>query len=422
VNTVIILGLTGVALLLVDLLWEDALRPLRLVALAGLVAALAAPATGLGNLAHDRLVTVLGDTAVLAAAAPILLPPPLHWHRRISAYLALTLWAAAGMVLLAGASDFLLLFLGLELLSLPLYALTGFSLDGPGTEAALKYFLLGGLASGLVLLGGALAYAATGSVSLSAWHGPLLGVSLVAVGLAFKLALVPLHSWSPDAYQGAPTPVAAFMAVGTKAAAFAALARLLAAAPGALELIGLLAVLSMFAGYLLAIPQTRLSRLLAYSGVAHAGTFALALLASKPTAALLYLPAYGAATVGVFVVAGVMGDDLASLTGLARQRPWLGVAVGACLLSLASVPPTGVFVAKLLLLSALFAAGYGLLAVLIALATVVGLYPYFKVAALLVADGGGRPPRLDPASVALLAASAIFAIGLGLVPAWLLPH
>jgi NADH-quinone oxidoreductase subunit N len=435
-TALIALGVGGVAVLLADILWEGAEGFLRAVALAAVAAALFLPAAP-GLPAH-RLGRVLGDVAVASSAVAVLLPSPRAWRRRLAAYLAVLLWSAAGMVLLAHARDLLTLFLGVELLSLGLYALTAFGLDGRGGEAALKYLLLGGLASGFVLFGGALAYAQTGSLALAAWHGAVAGQALVAIGLGFKLALVPLHVWTPDVYEGAPTPVTAFMAVGTKAAAFAALARV--AAPHVLPVVAALGVASMFGGYLLATPQGGLKRLLAYSSVAHAGTFVLALEAGAAAlpAALLYVPAYGAATAGAFAVAGSVGDRLADYAGLARRRPWLAAAFGVCLLALASVPPTGVFFAKLLLLVGLVHAGHPGLAVLIVAATVLSLYPYFKIAALLVAPGGdaaaaaasaerrpeGSPQstggaqssRMDWPTALVIACAAAIALGLGIFP------
>jgi NADH-quinone oxidoreductase subunit N len=452
-TALLVLGVGGVVLLAADLVVEGN-RPL----LQGLAALLAAAACGLlwfgtggvpalagDALLGDRMARLLGALACAAAALTALLPLPVgdgaDARRRSAGYLALLVWSAAGMVLLAAAGDLLTLFLGLELLSLALYALTGFRerAQGPGGEAALKYFLLGGLGSGLVLYGGALIFAADGRLDFLARAVPqppalaLVGLGLVMAGLAFKLALMPFHLWTPDVYEGAPVAVTAFMAVGTKAAAFGALAHLLwQGFPQAPQvwgpLLGAAAVLSLLLGYVLAAPQAGGKRLLAYSSIAHAGTAALALLLVPAGATVLplYLYAYGAATFGAFAcLAGLeaagVGDGLAQLAGLLRRRPWLGGALVLFLLSLASVPLTGGFAGKLLLLLALVGGGRGLLAALVVASTVVALYPYFKLAYLTAVAaagpaGAGAAPRLPAGVAATLCVCAAATLLLGLDP------
>jgi NADH-quinone oxidoreductase subunit N len=438
----VVLGGGAVLVLLLDLLWEgraSLLRAASTVLLAlGAVAAWGVPAAGPafgGAVQGDALARVADLLAVGGAASAVWLPPPGEWGRRWGAYLALVLWSAAGMALAAAAGNLIALFLGIEVLSLALYALAAFPLeDGRAAEAGFKYFVLGGLGSGLLLFGAALLYAGTGSLGLTSAGGSggllgTVGLGLVVAGLGFKLALAPLQMWVPDVYQGAPTPVTAFMAVGTKAAAFAALARVVTSAFGVggswVALVVGLGVLSMFAGYLLALGQPGMKRLLAYSGVANAGTLVLALLAPdawRPVA-FVYLAAYAAAAIGAFAVVSAVdgaeaGDDMAALRGLGRSHPWLAAAFLTCLLSLASVPPTGGFLGKLLLLESLARAGYGALAVLVVAATVVALYPYLKLAvAVLAAPAEGEAvPALRasraPAVLAGLAMLATFAIGI----------
>jgi NADH-quinone oxidoreductase subunit N len=454
---VIVLGAGAVVLLLLDLLWEGAqglLRAAALILLAlGAVAAWGAGTAGPafhGAIEGDALLRFSSLIAIAGAAAAVLLPQPSAWGRRWSAYLALLLWSAAGMALLSGAGNLIILFLGVEVLSLGLYALTALDVgSGRAAEAGLKYFVLGGLGSGLLLFGAALSYAATGSLSLGtlacgtgfgtacpafvgvpghagAIHA--VGALLVVAGLGFKLALVPFQLWTADVYEGAPTPVTAFMAIGTKAAAFAALARFLTSAFGvgagwgAVVLV--LGVASMFAGYLLALAQPGLKRLLAFSGIANAGTLVLALLAPQALrpVAFVYLAAYASATLGAFAVvsgleAGPGGDRLAALRGLGRRSPFYAVLLVVCLLSLASVPPTGGFLGKLLLLQALAHAGYPVVAVLVVLSTLVALYPYFKLAVAVVSapeDGlpdAPRPP-LGVTVVAACAAAATLVVGI----------
>ena len=435
---VLILGAGAVLVLLVALLAGEVGALLRtvalLVVLAGAIDALLAHGTGFsGAVVAGPLSRVADLVALAGVVAAVALPAPGRWGQRWSAYLALTLWAAAGMALAAASANLIVLFLGIEVLSLGLYCLTAFAVeDGRGAEAAFKYFILGGLGSGLLLMGSAFTYAGRGSLQLSAtpaWTGllPEIGLVLIIGGLAFKLALAPFQLWTPDVYEGAPTGVTAFMAVGTKAAAFIALARVvLAAFPTGSGVLAVLGAVSMFVGYLLAMRQSGLKRLLAFSGIANAGTLVLALLA--PVAfhaiAFTYLAAYAAATLGAFAVVAVIEArggtaDLDSLRGLAGRAPWLAAALVISLLSLASVPLTGGFLAKLLLLEGLAHAGHPFLAVLVVLATVVGLYPYFRVvlAVLAPADETGVAltvaPRLPaPRVVAALAVVATFAIGI----------
>lgn len=439
VSPVLILGAGAVLVLLLALLVGEVGALLRTVSLlvvaAAAVAALVVQGSAFSGAALADPLSRVGDLVAMAGAvAAITLPAPGRWGDRWSAYLALTLWAAAGMALASAAANLIVLFLGIEVLSLALYVLTAFAVeDGRGAEAAFKYFILGGLGSGLFLMGAAFTFAARGSLALTAqpaWGGLLagLGLALIIAGLGFKLALAPFQMWTPDVYEGAPTGVTAFMAVGTKAAAFIVLARvLLAAFPAASGIIAVLGAVSMFVGYLLALRQPGIKRLLAFSGIANAGTLVLAVLLGPnfmPVAAA-YLAAYAAATLGAFAVVAIVEQrsgrgDLEALRGLGARAPWLAAALVICLLSLASVPPTGGFLAKLLLLEGLTHAGHPFLAVLVVLATLVALYPYFRIVAAVlgpasgeeepVVGGAARLPA--PAVVATLAVLATFAIGI----------
>jgi NADH-quinone oxidoreductase subunit N len=430
-SPLLVLGLGGVLVLLLDLFWEGRailLRTAALLVLAAAAAALWAVPGGTafgGALVLDRWGELTSTLAVAAAAAAVVLPSG-RWGRRWSAFEALLLWAAAGMVLLAEAGNLLTVFLGLEALSLALYALTAFDVEDAGAaEAAFKYFLLGGLASGLLLFGAALLFADTGHLDFVAPQTTLglAGLVLVVAALAFKLALVPFHLWTPDVYEGAPTGVTAFMAVGTKAAALAVLGRIVMAAGPAVPVVAALGVVTLFVGYLMAIPQLGMKRLLAYSSVAHAGTLVLALVVPVigETVALLYLGAYGAATAGAFaavaaVESGARGDGLSAFTGLGRRQPVLAFALGVCLLALASVPPTGVFAGKLLLLGTLFGAGHGWLAIAVIVATALSLYPYFKVAYALVAPAEGPAVRVPTGAAVVLGVAVVASVGFGIFP------
>jgi NADH-quinone oxidoreductase subunit N len=453
---IVVLGAGALLVLLLDLFWEGAEGLQRLLAFLVLAAAAAtsfgAASSGLvfsGTLRGDPLSVAIDLLAVAGAAVAVALRATGGWGRRWSAYLALVLWAAAGMALLGSAGDLIVLFLGVEVLSLALYALTAFASVGDpalgvpgdrgrGAEAGFKYFILGGLGSGMLLYGAALTYAASGSLALAGLggHGVLsvMGLLLIIGGLGFKLGLAPFHLWTPDVYEGAPTPITAFMSVGTKAAAFAALARIVTAAAGPsgvwVDALAVLGVGSMFVGYVLATAQPGLKRLLAYSGVANAGTVVLALLAPaawRPVA-VVYLAAYAAATLAVFAVLAALeasgaGDRLAALRGLAGRQPWVAAVLCLAVLSLAAVPPTGGFLGKLLLLRALAAAGHPAVAALVAAGAVLALYPYLKlaVAALQPAEAGqGGPVRAAPGWVAVAAAAAVASLVIGFLPGPLL--
>ena len=320
-------------------------------------------------------------------------------------YYILLVFATLGMMLMAAGEDLMVIFLGLELMSIAVYVLSGFDRRSPrSAEAALKYFLLGAFASGFLLYGIALIYGATGTTNLSligiqlgigGGSGGIMltaGLGLLLVGFAFKVAAVPFHMWAPDVYDGAPTPVTAFMATGVKAAAFAALFRVLTEAfahTGAWpEIVWWLAVVTMVGGNLLALAQRSLKRMLAYSSVAHAGYLLVAVASGKAagTAAfIVYLVAYTLMSVGAFAVLAAKGrrgesdvliDDLA---GLATRRPWLAFALAVCMLSLLGFPGTAGFIGKWYILLAATSAGQNVLAAILVLASVVSAGYYLPV-------------------------------------------
>ena len=301
----------------------------------------------------------------------------------------LMLFSLAGMMLFPMVSNFITLFVVLELISLPLYIMAATARHRRllSQEAALKYFVLGAFASAFLLLGSAFLYGLSGSVSYTAvagalaaggvlgmdWLG-LAGVALVTVGLLFKTAAVPFHAWSPDVYQGAPTPVTGFMAAGVKATAFLALVRFYYLVGGAFgwemaPFLWTVAVLTMMVGTVVGVVQGDVKRMLAYSAIAHAGYMLIGIIALNGvaiSALLLYALAYGAATVGAFGVitlvrvgrdgaVGAEATDLQAFTGLGRRSPWLAGAMTVFLLSFAGVPLTAGFIAKF----ELFVAGIG---------------------------------------------------------------
>lgn len=319
-------------------------------------------------------------------------------------YYVLLMLATVGMMLLAGAVDMTTLFLGLEVMSISVYVLTGYDRTRRASaEAALKYFLIGSFASGFLLYGIALVYGATGQFNFTLIGAQLastpptlmakLGMGLVLVGFAFKVAAVPFHAWAPDVYEGAPTPITSFMASGVKAAAFLALARLLAEAfPAYVDLwrpvLGGLAIATILIGNLVALAQTSLKRMLAYSAIAHAGYLFLALWAHSDdgtAAVLIYLMSYAVTTVAAFGVlasierAGARTVQLSDLEGLYAVRPFASLALSVCMLSLLGFPGTFGFIGKWFLISATLRQGEVLLPVVAMIGSGISIGYYLPV-------------------------------------------
>ncbi len=325
-------------------------------------------------------------------------------------YYALILIATLGAMMMGSGADLLMIFLGLETLSIPLYILSAFlRAQTASQESGLKYFLLGSFASALFLYGIALMYGATGSTQLDVIFQKLpgaiaatplfiyAGVGLLFVGLAFKAAVVPFHMWAPDVYEGAPTSATAFMAVAAKAGAFAALFRLFGADLSSITgmwllLVGILAGLTMIYGNIVAVVQSNLKRLLAYSSIAHAGYLLLAFTALQNGASqemaiqglLFYLLIYTLMTLGAFgvvIVAEGKGENLSlsDISGFASRHPWLAGAMAIFMVSLAGIPPTAGFFGKFYIFGAVIKAGEIGLAVIGVLASVISVYYYLRV-------------------------------------------
>jgi NADH-quinone oxidoreductase subunit N len=415
-----------VAALLVMLV--DAVIPARLrgalviIGLLGVLAALAGVVTlynatgapgAFGGMVTSDPLALLATLIVLVATGLALLLSPGYIERQGTRqqgeFYALVLLAATGMVLMSAATNLMIVFLGLELLSLPLYVLCAFA---PGQqraqEAGMKYFLLSSFASGFLLYGMALIYGATGATNLDAIHhfvathalsatsfGPFLigGMALLAVGLAFKVSAIPFHAWTPDVYQGAPTPVTALMSVGTKTAAFAALARIFVGALGPVGgewqgIMIVLAIVTMVGGNILAATQTNVKRMLAYSSIAHAGylLIGIALGTALGVAALFYyLGAYAVMNLGAFGVVLVLervaglGTNLDDYRGLATRRPGLAAALAVFLFALAGIPGTAGFVAKYTIFYAAVVGGHPELTIIGVIASMLGFYYYLRV-------------------------------------------
>lgn len=373
-------------------------------------------------------------------------------HLRLGELYVLVMFSTVGMMVFAGATDLMVLFIALELMSLPIYVLTAVNRrDVRGAEGALKYFLLGAFSSAFLLMGIALAYGGAGSTNLAV-IGQVIGVdgigaspllvaatAMLAVGFGFKVAAVPFHMWTPDAYEGAPAPVTGFMAAAVKAAGFAAFLRVfLTAFPGLYgtwDAIAIwLAVLTMIAANLVALVQGNVKRMLAYSSIAHAGYLLVALAAASALGAasfLFYAVSYTLMTMGAFAVVMAVANrgeerlDLDAYSGLGWTRPLLGVAMTVFLLSLAGFPFTAGFMGKIYIVQAAVDRGLVLLAVVLVLASLISYYYYLRVAWYMwfrePEQGRTAEPRaLAPAMVVALVVATVGTIVLGVFPNMLL--
>jgi len=359
-------------------------------------------------------------------------------------FFGLLLFAALGMALVAGAVHWLIFFLGLELLSLCLYVLIAIRKGEAGSnEAGVKYFIMGAVASAFLTFGIALLYAATGTLNIGASLGAklqpaelplfLMALSLILVGLGFKISLVPFHLWTPDVYQGAPAPVTAFLSAGSKVALFAALLRfsLEMGEPAwryALPAIWVLAVLTMVVGNITALRQSQVKRLLAYSSVAQMGYLLMAMVAVKAGGApalMFYLAVYAVMDLGAFGILGTLSGEAADLDaledyqGLGFSQPWRAAVLAVCLISLAGLPPTAGFMGKLVLFKVVLNAGYVILPVIGILTVIISIYFYIKVVVYLYLQPRGEGPAIPRAEVSGALAGAVILIlllWLGLLP------
>ncbi|HYU79150.1 MAG TPA: NADH-quinone oxidoreductase subunit N [Vicinamibacterales bacterium] len=361
-------------------------------------------------------------------------------------YYALVLFSVVGMMLMVQATDLLLLFLALETMSIAVYVLTGIRRDQPAsTEAAFKYFLLGAFASAFFLYGIAFIYGVTGSTNLdrvgsviaaqSMSGNPmiLLAVGLLIVGFGFKIAAVPFHMWSPDAYEGAPAVVTGFMSTGVKAAAVAGFARVFLSALEPMigewaPVLWVVAAATMILGTVLGVAQTSLKRMLAYSSIAHGGYLLVGLVAGNDVgkaAILYYLAAYAVTNIGAFGVIALLGsrdranDDLRDYAGLWHSQPALATLMTIFLLSLGGFPPTAGFVAKWYIFSAAVASGYYWLAIIGVVSSVVSVFFYLRVVVMMYMserDARPLPAPLSRVALAALALSVLAILYLGIVP------
>jgi NADH-quinone oxidoreductase subunit N len=462
---VVVAVLAAAAVLVVDLAWPGrrtlaiatALFGLGLVALAALSLSghTAEKAFG-GAYILDNLTTFLDLLFVAIAALTILFANDYLEPRGlpIAEFAAILIFAVTGAMLISGAADLLLLFVALELMVLPGYMLVGFSRHDPySTEGAIKYFLLGSFSSAILLFGLAYVWGLTGSTRVdvvaaalaaavakgSIAPGLAMGLAFMTTGVAFKMAAVPFHYWTPDAYQGSPTPVTAYLSVGPKIGAFAIVLRLFVEALGPLKadwlpIVIVLAALTMTLGNLVAITQDNVKRMLAYSSIAHTGYILVGLAAyaggqrSGLSAILFYGAAYTFMNMGAFAVVTALQhkpgvtSQISTFAGLGRRDPWLGALMAVFLLSLTGIPPLAGFWAKAYVIVAAVQAGgwLSLLAVLAMLNAAAAAFYYLRVVVYMYmrepAEGteASRPGLLFKAG---LAVTGIATIVFGLFPA-----
>ncbi len=453
--TLIVMG-AGCLVLLLDLLPPRASKVhLATVALLGVVAALLTSLAAWGGRGRGfRDMVILDNYAlffhvVICYGAALIVLLSIDYLRRNGVesgeYYALVLFSTSGMLLLTSASDLIVVFLAIELMSLSLYVLSGlFKRRRQAGEASMKYFLLGAFASAFLLYGIALLYGATGTTSIdriaaaaaAAPHDTLLiaGLGLLLVGFGFKISSAPFHMWAPDVYEGAPTSVTALIATGSKAAVFAVLVRLLLSGVRAVQadwtaVLWVLAALTMTLGNVVAIAQSNLKRMLAYSSIAHVGYMLVGLAAGGAAGAgavLFYLLAYTFTTAGTFGVitvcvrAGEEAVDVRDYAGLGRRHPVLAFALALLLLSLVGIPPLAGFVGKFYLFGAAVRAGFVWLAVLGVLNSAIAAYYYLRVIVTMYM----QEPDEQSASVApsfagglALTIAVIGVVLLGLMPA-----
>ena len=383
---------------------------------------------------------VLALSALLSCALSIAYLSELRINH--GEYYALIMLSASGMMLMVAAVDLIAVFLGLELMSIPIYVLAGFDRRKlRSNESALKYFLIGSFASAILLYGMALLYGVSGGTSFEALRAgfdadnpmALVGLGLVVVGFAFKISMVPFHQWTPDVYEGAPSAVTAYMSVTVKVAAFATLIRLLAMAFGPLEesletIFWVLSALTIVVGNIMAIIQENVKRMLAYSSIAHAGYLMIGLVTGTIegySAMIFYLIAYTFMNLGAFGVVVALanrGNDcerIASFAGLARTRPGLAAVMALFMLSLAGIPGTAGFLGKFKIFMAAVNSGDIWLLIIGVLMSVVSVYYYLRIPVLMYMrepEDESHRTEIATGEGAVLVVCALAVLALGLFP------
>jgi NADH-quinone oxidoreductase subunit N len=401
-----------------------------------------------GLLAVDRFALFFKIIFLIAAGITTLISMKYIEIEKMGAgeYYFLILCSTLGMMVMAGGIDLISIFIGLETMAVSFYILAGFIKPNPrSNEAAVKYFLLGAFSLGILLYGMSIMYGLSGTTSLRAMATAFVGqerdprlvlaVILVVAGIGFKIAAVPFHMWAPDVYEGAPTPVTAFLSVGSKAASFAMLLRIFLEGMPSLSadwriLFEVLAIVTMTVGNLAALTQSNLKRMLAYSSIAHAGYLLIGVVAAGAgytrgvTATLVYLFIYAFMQMGAFGIIilmrrqDVIGDELKDLTGLYLRRPVAAFAMLLFMLSLGGIPPTAGFMGKFWLFSSAIEAGFVWLAVIGVLNSAISLYYYIRVVVFmyLKTDPTGSQPVFSPPLALAVGVAVVATIVLGVYP------
>ena len=415
--TLLILSLLGVTAMVFDFFPFKRFLPWKVIAGLGLVLGLLAYEyynpieIGIfkGMLQFNHLAILFSAGLVVLCLLWVLLAwPGLQSFKHRTEFYALLIFSLCGGLIMVSYTNLVMLFLGIEILSIPLYILAGSNQNSlASNEASFKYFLMGAFASGFLLFGLTLIYGATGSFALEEIGKSIVlnkgalpsffyaGIVLILAGLAFKVSAVPFHFWAPDVYQGAPHTITAFMATIVKMAAFGAFYRLFsscfaAVTEGWSQIVWVLAALSLLVGNISAVYQVSFKRLLAFSGIAHAGYILLAILAltkASGQAILLYTLAYGIASTTAFLIfilvnkesEGTAGENFDRFNGLAKRNPLAAFALTVAMLSLAGIPPTAGFFAKFSVFASALDAGYKGLVLIAILASLVGIYIYLRV-------------------------------------------
>jgi NADH-quinone oxidoreductase subunit N len=449
--------LAGLVVLLAEAFrGRDEKMPIGGLAVIGLIGAGAASillwnrnTESFGAVSADNFGLFVNIVLVVVGILTVIFSAPTVERDRLPAgeYYAMILFAIVGMMLMGQATDLLVIFLALETMSIAVYILTGIRRDQQqSTEAAFKYFLLGAFASSFFLYGIAFLYGVTGTTSIdelssriaaqSMSGNPmiLLGIGLLVVGFAFKIAAVPFHMWSPDAYEGAPALITGFMSTGVKAAAVAAFARLFLSTLSPMvadwtPILWGIAAATMVVGTVVGVSQTNLKRMLAYSSIAHGGYLLVAIIAANDVgkaSLLFYLAAYAVTNVGAFAIIALLGsrhhanDELRDYAGLAASHPGLAALMTIFLLSLGGFPPTAGFIAKWYIFTAAVGAGYYGLAVIGVLSSVVSVYFYLRIVVMMYMserDARPVPPQISGIAMGGLVASVAAVLFLGVLPA-----
>lgn len=451
----IVLSIVGMAILVLDLFSGKNKAVLAYIALAGLVLAVyfsfgrdtAQAVYSFNNTFVADNFAVFFDLIFCLSTGLVILISLQYMEREnihLGEYYVLLLFGTVGMMMVAGAADMLMVFLGIETMSICLYVLAGLNrTQMKSTESSLKYFLLGAFATGFLLYGIVLIFGATGSTNFQeiveslktpgANSKPFLivGMGLMVIGLGFKIAAVPFHQWTPDVYEGAPTPVTAYMAVGAKAAGFAALFRILLIPLASVgeewkALLWVLAVLTMTVGNVAALMQENIKRMLAFSGIAHAGYILVALIAGTElgsSSILFYLLAYAFMNIGAFgvvILLGQKGDEhlnVGDYAGLGFKKPVLAFAMAVFMFSMAGIPPLAGFIGKFYIFSAAVDAGYVGLAIIGVVNSVISVYYYLKVTVVMymkepVRDFDGVVLGALPATALIISILGTFSMGI----------